>query len=97
MKKLVALLLIVSLSFAFVGCYTFEHQVGKGAQTGMKVEKKQWFILWGLVPLSAVDSQAMAKGAADYTIKTEMSPVDVVVSIVTSWLTVYPQTVTVTK
>jgi hypothetical protein len=97
MKKLVALLLIVGLTFAFSGCYTFEHQVGKGAQTGMTIEKKQWFILWGLVPLSAVDSQAMAKGAKDYTVKTEMSPVDVVVSCVTGWLTVMPQTVTVTK
>lgn len=97
MKKLIAILLIACLSLSAVGCYTFEHQVGKGAQTGMKVEKKQWFILWGLVPINQVDSQAMAKGAADYTIKTEMSPVDVVVSIVTSWLTVYPQTVSVTK
>lgn len=97
MRKLVALLLIACLSLSVVGCYTFEHQVGKGAQTGMKLEKKQWFILWGLIPLSPVDSQAMAKGATDYTVKTEMSPVDVVISIVTSMVTVYPQTVTVTK
>lgn len=97
MKKLATIMLIAVLSLSMVGCYMFEHQVGKGAQTGMKVEKKQWFILWGLVPINQVDSQAMAKGASDYTVKTEMSPVDVVVSIVTSWITVYPQTVTVTK
>jgi hypothetical protein len=97
MKKLVAILLIACLCFMFVGCYTIEHQVGKGAQSVQKVEKKQWFVLWGLVPINKVDTQAMAAGATDYTIKTQQSFVDVVIGIFTGYVTVYPRTVTVTK
>ncbi len=96
-KKLMVVLLIVSLCLAVTGCYTFNHQVGKGAQKGIKVEKKQWFILWGLVPIVEVKSQELAGGADDYSVQTQMSVVDVVISVITGWATIYPQTVTVTK
>ena len=97
MKKIISVLLIAMICFSMIGCYTFQHQVGSGAKTGIKKEKKQWFILWGLVPITEVDSKAMADGATDYTIQTQQSFVDVVIGIVTGWATIYPQTVTVTK
>jgi hypothetical protein len=97
MKVFVSVLLMVALCFVVLGCFTIQHQVGKGAQTGVSIEKKQWFILWGLVPLNDVNTHEMAGGASDYTIKTEHSVVDVVISIVTSYVTIYPRTVTVTK
>ncbi|MFZ5433891.1 MAG: Bor/Iss family lipoprotein [Calditrichota bacterium] len=97
MKKVVVLLLILVISFAMVGCYTINHQVGNGAQTGQKMEKKQWFVLWGLVPINEVNTLEMAAGATDYTIKTQQSFVDVVIGCFTGMVTVYPRTVTVTK
>ncbi|MCB9357670.1 MAG: hypothetical protein H6506_04795 [Calditrichaeota bacterium] len=97
MKKLVRIVMIAMLCAALSGCYTFNHQVGNGASTGMAKKKKQWFILWGLVPLTEVDSKALAGGASDYDIQTQMAIDDVLISIITSWVTVYPQTVTVTK
>ncbi len=96
-RKVLAVLLIAAMCFAATGCYTFNHQVGKGPQKGISTEKKQWFILWGLVPLTEVDSQAMAGGAEDYTVQTQQSVVDVVIGLITGWATIYPQTVKVTK
>jgi hypothetical protein len=97
MKKVIAAVLLVVFCFVFVGCYTIEHQVGKGAQTNVSVEKKQWFILFGLIPLNNVDSNQLAGGATDYTIKTEQNFVDIVIGIFTGYITIYPRTVTVTK
>jgi hypothetical protein len=97
MKKVMTAVLLVAFCLVLVGCYTIEHQVGKGAQTGVSVEKKQWFILWGLVPLNNVDTHALSGGATDYSIKTQQSFVDVVIGIFTGYVTIYPRTVTVTK
>jgi len=97
MKKIIALIILLAFCTLLVGCFTIQHQIGKGAQTGVSVEKKQWYIVFGLAPLNEVDSQALAKGATDYTIKTQMSALDVVINIFTSQVTIYCQTVTVTK
>lgn len=97
MKKLLVVLLVICLSLSFVGCWTMEHKVGNGAQSAQKIEKKQWYVLFGLIPLNNVDSQAMAAGATDYTIRTQQSFVDVVIGIFTGYVTIYPRTVRVTK
>ncbi len=78
-------------------CFTQEHIVGKGASGSDATSKKQWFILWGLVPLNNVDSKALASGATNYTIKTEESFVDGIIGMFTGILTIAPRTVTVTK
>lgn len=97
MKKLFAVLLIVSISFYTTGCFTINHVVGEGAKGKTEVSAKQWYILWGLVPLNSVDSQDMAGGASDYNIQTQTSFVDVIIGFFTSIVTVYPMSVTVTK
>ena len=96
-----SILIRLSLLFCLVtilpGCFTHNHTVGSGAAGANSTESKQWYILFGLVPLNTVDSKAMAGGAANYTIKTQQSFVDVVIGLFTSFVTIYPQTVTVTK
>ncbi len=49
-------LLVVLLS----SCMSLTHVVGTGGTSGTPVEKKQWYALWGLVPINEVDSKAMA-------------------------------------
>lgn len=97
MKKFMKVATIAIMCAALSGCYTFNHQVGSGAQTGVQKKQKQWFILWGLLPLTKVDSKALAGGAENYDIQTQQAIDDIVISIITSWVTIYPQTVTVTK
>ena len=91
-----AMLFLASM-FLFSGCFTHQHIVGDGPQTGITEETREWFILWGLVPINEVDSSEMAAGASDYKITTEHNALDVIISFFTSIVTVYPRTVTVTR
>lgn len=95
MKKLVALALLVGC-VALTGCMTTTHKVGTGG-TGTPKEYREWYVLWGLVPINGNDTTSMAEGASNYTIKTERNILDVVINFFTGAVTVYSQTVTVTK
>ena len=96
MKKKITILLIVSSLF-LVGCYTQTFVVGNGPQTGQTASQRQWFALFGLIPLTQVDTRAMAGGATDYEIQTQMSGMDVLIGIPAAYVTVSSRTVTVTK
>lgn len=95
LKKLISLILVVAIIFP--GCYTITHTVGEGHKTGYVETARQWYALWGLVPINKVDTKEMAKGATDYTIKTEFGPLDIIISFATGWVTIYPMTVEVRK
>lgn len=84
-------------TFLFSGCFTQRHVVGEGSQSGEVEEVRQWFVLWGLVPINEVDSTEMADGAGNYEVKTEHNALDVIIGIFTGWVTIYPRTVTVTR
>ena len=101
MKHVSSLVLSLALCLVLVApmssCYTMTHQVGSGAQGSSEDSAKQWYILWGLIPLNHVDSQELADGATDYTVETQHGVVDILISLVTTWVTIVPFTVTVTK
>jgi hypothetical protein len=96
-SSLRSLLAPLALAAALSSCYALEHRVGNGAQGGSDTSKRQWYILWGLVPLNEVDSQEMAGSASSYDVKSEINVIDVLLNIVTGFVTIYSQTVTVTK
>lgn len=96
MKKAMLLVVIVSL-FAFIGCAAHVHEIGKGATGSDYEEARQWYILYGLVPINEVDTADMAAGATDYTITTQVTPVDFVINLFTSVVTVNSRTVSVEK
>lgn len=95
-KKSVAALLLAAMFFT-VGCMGHTHVIGEGGKSGVTESAKQWYILWGLVPLNDANTSQMAGGAKDYTVKTEISFIDFVISMVTGMITVVPRSVTVTK
>ena len=97
MKKMVYLMALLICLLTVSSCYTLTHQVGSGAQGGATVEKRHWYVLYGLVPLIEVDSQAMAEGAADYTITSQHTFLDLVISAITGVVTIQTKTVKVTK
>lgn len=90
-------MLILAASFVLTGCFTQRHVVGDGPQTGVVEEARQWYVLWGLVPINDVDSAELANGAYDYEIKTEHNALDVIIGIFTGVISVYPRTVTITR
>ena len=96
LKKLSALLLIVGMLFV-IGCASHTHVVGKGAQGTDMIESRQWYVLWGVVPINDVDTQAMAGEATDYEITTEVNLLDAIINAVLSEVSIHCRTVTVRK
>lgn len=98
MKQVIGIILIaLFLSLGISGCFTNQHIVGDGSQGKETVETRQWYVLWGLVEMNEVDTKEMAAGSEDYTIVTEFTPVDFVISIFTGIVSIAPRTVKVEK
>lgn len=97
MSKLKSVLIIIAFALTLTSCYTLESAVGKGAQGNTVVSKKQWFALWGLVPLKKVDTQELAGGAQDYTIKSQHKFGDYIISTLTGAATISCLTIEVKK
>jgi len=96
-KKFISIIAITVVLCFLAGCAAHIHKIGQGAQGAEKTEARQWYVLWGLVPINDVDTNKMSEGATDYTIKTESSALDVIINIFTSYISVVSRTVTVTK
>ncbi|WPP48865.1 Bor/Iss family lipoprotein [Catalinimonas niigatensis] len=90
-KAMLVTLIVASLS----ACMTVEHTVGQGAQGPQTTTERQWYVLWGLVPINEVDSKQMAQGKADYSVKSQIQPLDFVINAITGFVSVYSQTVEV--
>ncbi|NQT26608.1 hypothetical protein HQ585_14735 [candidate division KSB1 bacterium] len=97
MKKFIAIFMTCILLFLMTGCAAHIHEIGKGAQGSKMTEVRQWYALWGLIPINEVDSGDMAGDATDYTIKTESDELDIIINIFTANVSVVSRTVTVTK
>ena len=95
-RKLSAVFLIAAMLFV-IGCAAHTHKVGNGAQGTDVIEARQWYILWGLVPINDVDTNAMAGEATDYEITTQATALDVIISAVLSEISINCRTVTVQK
>lgn len=101
MKKSFRLLLCAGfLSVSLTGCFTLNHTVGNGGSGQVVESNREWYILWGLIPLNKVDGEKMALEnnlTNNYTVTSQMNFVDVLLNIVTSLVSVYGQTVQVSK
>jgi len=95
-RKIVVLFMLVCMLLT-IGCAAHVHKVGKGPQLIQKQELRQWYILWGLVPLNEVDTKAVVGDVADYEIRTEQTALDVIMNIFTAYVTVTSRTVTITQ
>jgi hypothetical protein len=96
LKKITCILLVFSFIF-ITGCFAVKHTIGAGAKGNTTVSERQWYVLWGLVPINKVNSKTMAAGATDYEITTQFTFVDIVIGIFTGIVTIQPKTVTVKK
>lgn len=99
MRKTFATFLLFAISISlFAGCFTMNHVVGDGgAQMGAVKQERQWYVLWGLVPINEVDSKTMAEGATNYTVKTQYTALDFVINIFTGIVSIQSMTVEVKK
>jgi hypothetical protein len=94
--KLVSVLLVVGLLF-LVGCAAHVHTIGNGPQKNEMIQTRQWYALWGYLPLNDVDTHAMAGDVMDYEIRTEATALDVIIGAILGQVTITSRTVTVTR
>ena len=98
MKKLCISLSVVVLLFS--ACATHTHTIGDGPQTGLTETARQYYVLFGLVPLNKVDTNAMIDGASDYRLETGMQGIDILIQAAAGLIiptTISSRTVKVTK
>ena len=95
-RKFSVVLLIVAMLFV-IGCAAHVHKVGEGAQGNDITMARQWYVLWGIVPINEVDTNAMAEEATDYEITTSVTPLDFVINAVLGQISINSRTVTVQK
>ncbi len=88
-------LLFVS-SMLLTSCYSYTSVVGEGAKGMTQITKKNHYVIAGLGAINVSDSKAMAGGAKNYTVKTEQTFVDGLLSMITFGIYT-PTTTTVTK
>ena len=87
-------LAIICLSFS--SCYVNTFNVGKGAQSNVKVSKWNHYILFGLAPVGVSNPSVLAGGATDYTVTIQHSFVNGLLNAITFGI-YSPTTTTVTK
>ncbi len=97
LRNTVLLGLVALFAFSVLACTTHEHIVGTGASTGFTESTKQWYLLWGLIPLNSVDTKAMSGGSENYKIVTQTSIVDAILSGFGSAVSLQVRTVQVIK
>ena len=90
----------------FIGCAAHIHTVGYGPQTGVKATARQYYLLWGIVPLNTVDTNEMVgtdingNQIENYEINTQYGALDIAINLIsfsTTGLFFSSRTVTVTK
>ena len=97
MKRWVCVLLAVAMLSLSTGCYVMKHTVGTGPSTGTTSTDRQWFILWGLVPLGRADSAAVAGGTKNYRVTTKQGVWDIVLNLFTGLITIHSRTIIVER
>ena len=85
LRKCLAVTLILGVLLV-MGCAGHIHKVGNGAQGNDMMIGRQWYVLFGLVLLNEVDTNAMAGGATDYEIRTGFTVFDLFVTYGSGYL-----------
>jgi hypothetical protein len=83
MRKSIKLFSIAAMFFAMTSCYSHKFTIGEGPQTGVQVEGKNNFFLFGLIPGKVTDPQAMAGDTKNYEITEVQTFVDGLLGVIT--------------
>jgi hypothetical protein len=93
----VAMAMLIGMAGMNTGCFKQQVQVGTGGTGAERTEMRQWFVLWGLVPITQIDPEGVVAGADNYTVESIFTPLDVIIGIFTSFVTIYPKTIAIEK
>ena len=98
MKKSIYCIVFLLL---FTACASNVHIVGDGPKSGLEESKRQYYALYGLIPIKGhIDTKAMAGNATGYKIETKATFIDYLISGLANTIiptTITSRTVTVSK
>lgn len=97
MKHFRNLILVLFIAVSLSNCAAHLHTIGDGPKENTAVVQRQWYILYGLVPLNNVDTKTIAGNSTDYQIVTQVTAVDALITFFTSVISVNCRTVVVVK
>ncbi len=103
MIRSLKLVMVTLLLFSLFACASHTHVVGGGPSSGVTVSARQYYVLYGLIPLGiggGADTNAMAGDAENYAIETKAAGMDYLIQILANIIiptTISSRTVTVTK
>ena len=95
-KKLIQLSAVLFVSLLMTSCYSYTTVVGDGSQGNQQISKWNHYLIGGLAPIDVSDPAILAGGVQDFTVKTEMSFVNGLVSALTGGIYA-PTTTTIYK
>ena len=95
-RKFFAVFCVVALG-CMIGCASHTHKIGEGPAFDRTEIERQWYILWGLVPINEIDTQVMAEGQSHYEITTQVTIIDWLFTALMSPATIMSRTVIVTR
>lgn len=73
-KRLFKVLAILLASILLLtSCYTYTIIVGEGAQGHREISKWNHYAIFGLAPIAITNVEQMAGGTINYTVKTEVT------------------------
>jgi hypothetical protein len=97
-RKVLIVALVAVLLVGAIGCMAHTHTVGAGSRgMGQPSTAKQWYLLWGIVPINSLDSKYLAGDATDYTVHTWVSPLDFIINFFGNYISLNVRTVEVWK
>ena len=73
-------------------CYSYTTVVGEGAQGNKETQAWNHYVIYGLAPVNVSDAAELAGGAENYTVTTEQTFVNGLISAIT--FGIYTPTVT---
>lgn len=82
-KYLTVTLSIICISSLLSSCYSVSYKIGKGSRLGLKVSQKNHYLIYGLAPIRTSNPARMAGSVSDYTVNTQHTFVDGLISALT--------------
>jgi hypothetical protein len=98
-KKIVSLVLLVAMTMGVVGCLTIKvggkAELAPSTEEGTKIaEKRCWYALWGLVPISDNSTDSLIPGTVKKVrVETKLTVLNFLINIFTGAATIETMTV----
>jgi hypothetical protein len=94
-RSLSLLALVLAMVLTTPACAVHRHRVGAGPGGHGETSLRQYYWMWGLLPINEADSQRLAGAQSGYEIVTKYSFVDILLAPVLFPFTVTTRTVLV--